>query len=150
MTNEYNLSFIGEDEELDKEAIFDIYDINYINLKNLPIVYYPIYNNNLNETYIEENIKNNTNGKTTTDSKIVKEYRDLFNIIDNDKKIYNYYLITPISILISIVWIIFLLFILKYIHYNYHIYYIYIIIFIIICLLIFGSLWFIYVNNQLL
>jgi hypothetical protein len=138
-----NLSFIGKDEDIDNEYIFKIYDTNYINLKNLPIAYYPIYN----KKFLVDNLFSKIDDTRKT---IRGEFDFLIKEMENDKNIYNYYLITPISIIISIIWIFFLLFILKYIHYYYNIYYIYIITTIIICLLIFGSLWFIYVNNQLL
>lgn len=162
-SEDYYLNFIGiiDGKELDNDIIFKDYDINYINLTTLPIVYYPIYNNRL----LNDNVISSINTKidaistlsggdaTTKKNNLKKTIKKLFDetikLMELDKKLYNRYLITPIAILLLILWIIILLFILKYIHINYNIYYLYIIISIIGVLLIFGSVWFLYVNSQL-
>jgi len=164
-SEDYYLNFIGiiDGKELDNDIIFKDYDINYINLTTLPVAYYPIYNNRL----LNDNVISSINTKidaistftgdaatqTTKKNSLKKLIKKLFDetikLMDLDKKLYNRYLITPIAILLLILWIIILLFILKYIHINYNIYYLYIIISIIVVLLIFGSVWFLYVNSQL-
>jgi len=161
-SEDYYLNFIGiiDGKELDNDIIFKDYDINYINLTSLPIVYYPIYNNRLLNGNVYKSIENRIDGittfsgdATTKKDNLKKTIKKLFDetikLMDLDKKLYNRYLITPIAILLLILWIIILLFILKYIHINYNIYYLYIIISIIVVLLIFGSVWFLYVNSQL-
>lgn len=161
-SEDYYLNFIGiiDGKELDNDIIFKDYDINYINLTSLPVAYYPIYNNRL----LNDNVISSINTKidaistfsgdaTTKKDNLKKTIKKFFDesikLMDLDKKLYNRYLITPIAILLLILWIIILLFILKYIHINYNIYYLYIIISIISILLIFGSVWFLYVNSQL-
>lgn len=162
-SEDYYLNFIGiiDGKELDNDIIFKDYDINYINLTTLPIVYYPIYNNRLlNDNIISsintkiDDISTLSGGDATTKKNnlkktIKKRFDESIKLMELDKKLYNRYLITPIAILLLILWIVMLLFILKYIHINYNIYYLYIIISIIGVLLIFGSVWFLYVNSQL-
>ena len=146
-STDYNLNFIGKEDDLNEEEIYKTFDINYINLNTLPVNYYPIYNNrflDLLKTQLNFTDKDITNEDVKAE---IKKVIDNMNLSIN---IYNRYLILPITIMIVIIWIFVLLFVLKYIHINYNIYYLYIIIAIIIALLIFGSVWFLYVNSQLL
>jgi hypothetical protein len=143
---EYELSFIGKKEDLDEEAIYKTFDINYINLNTLPVNYYPIYNKKLQKE-LEDNLSYADTNKTTA---LKAEFKTLMSNMELSTNIYNRYLILPISIITVIVWIFIFLYILKYIHINYNIYYIYIIVGIISVLLFFGSIWFLYVNSQLL
>lgn len=142
---EYELSFIGKKEDLDEEAIYKTFDINYINLNTLPVNYYPIYNKKL-----QKELENNLSYADEKKRQIIAEFKTLMSNMELSTNIYNRYLILPISIITVIVWIFIFLYILKYIHINYNIYYIYIIVGIISVLLLFGSIWFLYVNSQLL
>jgi hypothetical protein len=176
MTEEYYFNYIVNEEELKDDIIFKSFDINYINLNILPYIYYPIFNKDyykkitdidftdskidaanksilekLNieiKNEIETVVKNMKNSKLVYNRYLITE--TVVKNMKNSKLVYNRYLITPITIVIVIIWIFLLLFLLKYIHYNYNLLYIYIISTIIILLLIFGSLWFLYVNSQLL
>jgi hypothetical protein len=69
---------------------------------------------------------------------------------NNNEKPYNYLAIYPLVILITIIWIFIFLFLLKFVHHYFISFYIYILLFIIIILLIFGSIWFLYTNNDIL
>lgn len=155
-SKEYYLNYIGNKKDFKDEAMFNIFDTDYINLDLLPYNYYPIYNKNnyyeivYNSSYgIASDRKANINSQ-----KIIKNIRNEIEVnykkLENPGNHYNKYLITPITITIILIWIFVMLFILKYIHYNYNILYIYLVSTIIIFLLIFGSLWFLYVNSQLL
>jgi methionyl-tRNA synthetase len=69
--------------------------------------------------------------------------------LGNDKP-YNRFNIYPLVIIMTITWILIIIFILKYISFYYSSYYIYIIILITIILLLISSIWFLYVNNDLI
>ena len=156
MTEEYYFNYIVNEEELKDDIIFKSFDINYINLNILPYIYYPIFNKDYYKKITDIDF---TDSKIDAANKsileklnieIKNEIETVVKNMKNSKLVYNRYLITPITIVIVIIWIFLLLFLLKYIHYNYNLLYIYIISTIIILLLIFGSLWFLYVNSQLL
>jgi hypothetical protein len=154
---EYYFNYIKKEEDLKDDIIFKSFDTNYINLNILPYIYYPIFNNKYYKHIIDANITGyptppagDPSSLKPLNTEIINEIDTVLKNMKNPKLIYNRYLITPITITIVIVWIFLLLFILKYIHYNYNILYIYLISSIIIILLIFGSLWFLYVNSQLL
>ena len=131
--------------------MFTIFDTNYINMNNLPVSYYPLYNSDFLNIITNNFIP--LNARTTVDTdkneKIKKEFELIIKNMANDKLSYNRYTITPIVIMILLIWIFIIMFILKYIHYHYNVYYIYVITSIIIILLIFGSLWFLYVSTEL-
>lgn len=154
----YYLNFIGNRGDITDNELFKNFDTNYINLDILPFSFFPIYNQIFYDKYmtaIETNINPEVASEITdihrNDIKNVKtEFNTLYKSMKNNKLIYNRYLIYPITIIIVIIWILLILFILKYIHYTYNIFYIYFISTIVIILLIFGSLWFLYVNSQLL
>lgn len=155
-SNDYYLNFIGNKNDFKDEAIFNIFDTNYINLDILPYNYYPIDNKTNYNKIISDSTYGIASGAASdpNNSKIIKDIRNEIEVnykkMDNPSNQYNKYLITPITITIILIWIFVILFILKYIHYNYNILYIYLVSIIIILLLIFGSLWFLYVNSQLL
>lgn len=152
----YFLNYIGNDEDMKTEDFLKSFDTNYINLDLLPFNFYPIYNSHFYDKYIKLNFQVIASATPATENQktIIKDIKDEFETrykdMKDQKAIYNRYLITPISITITLIWIFIIFFILKYIHYNYTILYIYIISTIIIILLIFGSFWFLYVNSQLL
>lgn len=155
-SSNYYLNFIGNKNDFKYEAMFNIFDTNYINLDILPYSYFPIDNKTnykkilSDSTYGISNVNKDTGEYPNYIKDIRNEIEVNYKMIDNPSNQYNKYLITPITISIILIWIFVILFILKYIHYNYNIFYIYLISTIIIILLIFGSLWFLYVNSQLL
>jgi len=69
---------------------------------------------------------------------------------NNNDKPYNYLGIYPLMILILFIWLFIFLFLLKFVHHYFTSIYLYILIGFIIILLIFGSMWFLYTNNDLL
>jgi hypothetical protein len=152
----YNFNYIINETEIDNEAIFNTFDSNYLNLNMLPFIYYPIDNKNYYDNFIK--IINDDSLRTTpliggtidNNNKIKNEIELTIKLMKNPKILYNRYLITPIAITVFIVWIFLFLFLLKIIHYKYNIIYLYLISSTIILLLIFGSIWFLYVNSQLL
>jgi len=120
--------FIGNNKEIENEYIFKHFDTNYMPLENTPLSYY-------------ETIKPNNDDQ---------ELNNMINNLNNDIKPYNNYNIYPISISILILIIMLLMTTLRFIFFNlYHIYS-YILIFIVLALIIIGSIWFIYVNNETL
>ena len=151
----YKFNFIGDKDDIENEKMFTIFDTNYINMNNLPISYYPLYNtnflNDITNNFIPLIIGSTQRHKENTDKneKIKGEFELIIKNMANDKLSYNRYTITPILIMILLIWIFIIMFILKYIHYHYNVYYIYVITSIIIILLIFGSLWFLYVSTEL-
>lgn len=156
MSQDYYLNFIGNKNDFKDEAIFNFFDTDYINLDTLPYNYYPIDNKDYYKKILTDNkygfiddISNNPD-KLKIVENIRNEIEVNYKKLENPSNQYNKYLITPITITIILIWIFVILFILKYIHYNYNIFYIYLVSTIIIILLIFGSLWFLYVNSQLL
>jgi hypothetical protein len=139
--SEYYNYFVGEPNNLKEMAIIENFDINYILLDKLPVVYHPMKANELSElvgsdTKKQENIK-----------KLIKKINK-----ETDREINNYnsFNIYPIVITLIIFYIFLMIFILRIVQYNYPVYYIYIIIGIIGILLLFTSLWFLYINSNLL
>jgi hypothetical protein len=141
----YYFSFIGDKTEIKNEKMINNFDINYLNLNYLPISYYPIY-----RTDLLKEITENFSTVEAEKKKIKDEFDKLMGNMENNKLSYNKYTILPIILIVLIIWIFVIMFFLKYIHYYYNIYYIYFITFVIITLLIFGSLWFLYVNSELI
>jgi len=88
------------------------------------------------------------------DTRIINDINNELNkkIIEfnNNDKPYNYLGIYPLIILILFIWIFIFLFLLKFVHHYFTSIYLYILIGFIIILLIFGSMWFLYTNNDLL
>ena len=97
---------------------------------------------------------NNITAIKISDENNIKELGNELEInlkkINNKDKPYNKFNIGEMRILIIIIWILIFIFILKYLSYHFTEYYIYIIITIIISLLLLGSLWFLYVNNEMI
>jgi len=154
-SQDYYLNYIGNKKDFKDEAMFTIFDTDYINLNILPYNYYPTNNKEFYDKIISSNygISGTIIGdrqKELFKKNIKEEIELILKKMDNPTNQYNKYLITPITITIILIWIFIFLFILKYIHYNYNIFYIYLVSTIITILLIFGSLWFLYVNSQLL
>jgi len=138
---DYNNYFVGEPNNLKEMAIIDNFDINYIPLDKLPVIYYPMKANELSKlkelpVANQEKIKKLIN-------KINKE-------TDREINNYNSFNIYPIVITLIIFYIFLMIFILRIVQYNFPVYYIYIIIGIIGILLLFTSLWFLYINSNLL
>lgn len=134
---QYYFNFLGNEEDLNKELIFKSYDSINIPLNNIPITYYPLTN---------FNYKNYTKDF----DHIISEFKKNVNILQDKNNIYNNYNIFIITVIVCIMWILILIFCLRYLHIRYNIYYVYFIITTIILLLIFTSLWFLYVNNDLI
>jgi len=149
----YKFNFIGDKDDIKDEKMFSIFDTNYINTNNLPIIYYPLYNNDylnmITNNFIQASSGVRTEDEKKENEKIKNEFEMIIKEMSNEKLSYNRYTILPVILMILLVWIFIIMFILKYIHYHYNIYYIYIITSIIIALLIFGSLWFLYVSSEL-
>ena len=80
---------------------------------------------------------------------IKNEFRKKVKLFEDKDIPYNKFSIFPLVILIIIFWIVIFLFLLKFVHHYFAYIYIYILLFIIIFLLLFGSLWFLYSNNDL-
>jgi hypothetical protein len=103
---------------------------------------------------IEDEVDISNELLTSTDTRIINEINNLLEkkIIEfnNEEKPYNYLGILPLVILLIIIWLFIFLFLLKFVHHYFASIYIYILLFIIIFLLIFGSLWFLYTNNDIL
>ena len=129
-------NFLGNEEDLKNELIFKYYDSNYLPLNNIPLTYFPIIKIN----YDDEN----------QNKFLLSELKKNLNILQDKTNIYNNYNIFIITTIVCIVWILILIFFLRYLHIRYNIYYVYFIITTIILLLIFSSLWFLYVNNDLM
>lgn len=91
-----------------------------------------------------------TNRDTKVLNKIKEEFKKKLKDLDNNQKPFNYFNIFPLVILIIIIWIFIILFLLKLLHHFFANVYIYILLTIIIFILLFGSLWFLYTNNDLL
>jgi hypothetical protein len=152
----YKFNYIINETEIENEAIFNKFDSNYLNLNMLPFIYYPIDNKSYYDNFI--NILDTDSAKSSpliggsrdNNDKIKAELELTLKLMKNPNILYNRYLITPITITVVIVWIFLFLFLLKLIHYKYNIIYLYLISSTIILLLIFGSIWFLYVNSQLL
>lgn len=148
----YSFKFIGDETDIDNDKMLGNFDTNYLNLNYLPVNYYPIYKADVLEAITKHFYVDTTTGTTTTkyNEEIKVKFENLIKEMNNDKLSYNRYTIAPVVIVILLVWIFIMMYILKYIHYHYNIYYIYFITTIIIGLLVFGSLWFLYVNSELI
>lgn len=144
----FTFKFIGDETDIDNDKMLGNFDTNYLNLNYLPVNYYPIYKADVLDAITSSFIKDTV--ETTNNKKIKEKFENLLKEMDNNKLSYNRYTIAPVVIVILLVWIFIMMYILKYIHYHYNIYYIYFITTIIIGLLVFGSLWFLYVNSELI
>ncbi len=126
--NNINYFFIGNKEDLKNEPIFKYFDTNYIPLNNIPISYYQ------------------TSISTSPDD----ELNILLDKLNNNRKVYNNYNIYPIFITIICLIILITILILRFVFLQYYYIYTYILLGIILVLIIIGSIWFIYINNETL
>jgi hypothetical protein len=120
--------FIGNSKELQKEYIFTNFDTNYIPLQNIPISYY-------------ETIKPKNNDK---------DLNNLITQLNVSTKIYNTYNIYPIAVSVVILIVILLIIFMRFIFFKLYYIYSYLLIFIVLGLIIIGSMWFLYINNETL
>jgi len=138
---DYNYYLLGNKNDLEGKIITQYFDINYISLKHLPISYFSM--NDLKEL---EKIDSDTNNKKMIDDYLKKINKTMNNNINN----FNSFNIYPIIIVLFIFYIFLMIFILRIIQYNYPLYYIYILVGIIGIILLITSLWFLYINSNLL
>ena len=80
---------------------------------------------------------------------IKDEFKKKIKGFDNNDMPYNKFSIFPLVILILLIWLFIFLFLLKFVHHYFANIYLYILISIIIFLLLIGSMWFLYSNNDL-
>jgi hypothetical protein len=120
--------FIGNENDLKKEPIFRYLDPNYLPLNNILLSYYTTLSPN------------------TTDNELI----DNIDRLNNINNIYNKYNIYPLLISIIIIIIAISIIILRYLFLQFYHMYSYILIFIILSLIIIGSIWFLYINNETL
>ena len=120
--------FIGNSKELQKEYIFTNFDTNYIPLQNIPISYY-------------ETIKPKNNDK---------DLNNLITQLNVSTKIYNTYNIYPIAVSVVILIVILLIIFMRFIFFKLYYIYSYLLIIIDLGLIIIGSMWFLYINNETL
>lgn len=123
----FNYYFLGNENDIKEKAIINDFNIDYLELNKLPI------------NYIESNKSMNLN----------KNIESLYKEINNKSNNYNKYNIFPITIILIIFYIFIFLTFLKIIQYNYPNYYIYILVIILGILLLFSSMWFLYINSSL-
>ena len=93
---------------------------------------------------------NLTDSKYITINELGNELDVNLKKLNNNEKPYNRFNIGYMRLIIIIIWIFIILFILRYLSYHFPEIYIYFIISIIIIILSFSSLWFLYVNNELI
>ena len=121
--------FIGNENDIRKEYILKYFDTNYIPLNNILISYYRTKN--------PLNINDN-------------EFLELLYDLNDGNKPYNRYNIYPIAIMVLIIFIILFILILRILLINYYQIYGYILIGIILLIIVIGSIWFLYINNETL
>jgi hypothetical protein len=126
--NTIDCYFVGNEEDIKQENIFKYFDPNYIPLNNILLSYYMTVNPS-------------------------SENQDFVNIItklNNIKNVYNNFNIYPIFILVIIIIISIFIIFLRFLYINLYHMYSYILIFTILSLIVIGSIWFLYINNQTL
>lgn len=143
MNSSYFNYFLGSTKkDLETKPITHYFDINYLPLKHLPVSYF-----SMNDIYELEKIDSDKD----TNKKIIEDFLKKNNKeMDNKINNFNTFNIYPIIIMLFIFYIFLMIFILRIIQYNYPLYYIYILIGIIGILLLITSLWFLYINSNLL
>lgn len=138
-TKDYYNYFLGNEDNIKDLSVFNYFDVNYLPLENLPISYV-----SMNELgAIQANADNNNRNL----AEIIKKIDETMELKDNNFNNYNIY---PTTVILLIFLLFLLIFILRLLQYNYPLYYNYILIGIIIILLLFTSLWFLYVNSSIL
>jgi len=138
-TKDYYNYFLGNEDNIKDLSVFNYFDVNYLPLENLPISYV-----SMNELGAIQANADNTNRNL---AEIIKKIDETMELKDNNFNNYNIY---PTTVILLIFLLFSLIFILRLIQYNYPLYYNYILIGIIIILLLFTSLWFLYVNSSIL
>ena len=114
--------FLGNENDIREEYILKYFDTNYIPLNNILISYY--------------RTKNALNSD--------EDFLNLLRELNDTNKIYNKYNIYPITIIILFIMIMRIFFI------NYYHIYGYILIGLILIIIVLGSIWFLYINNETL
>lgn len=138
-TKDYYNYFLGNEDNIKDLSVFNYFDVNYLPLENLPISYV-----SMNELgAIQANADNNNKNL----AEIIKKIDETMELKDNNFNNYNIY---PTAVILLIFLLFLLIFMLRLLQYNYPLYYNYILIGIIIILLLFTSLWFLYVNSSIL
>lgn len=124
--NSFNYYFLGNENDIKEKAIINDFNIDYLELNALPISY--------------------KNSNT-----VISDYmKPLYKEINNKSNNYNKYNIFPITIILIIFYIFIFLTFLKIVQYKYSTYYIYILVIILGILLLFSSMWFLYINSSML
>lgn len=124
--NSYNSYFLGNETDIKKKPIIEDFNIDYLELNTLPI------------SYIER------------DRIIDNDFKPLLKELNNKSNNYNKYNIFPITIILIFFYVFIFLIVLKIVHYKYPNYYIYILVIIVGLLLLFSSIWFLYINSSML
>jgi hypothetical protein len=123
-----NCYFIGNENDINKEPILSYLEPNYLPLNNILLSYYT------------------TISPSTEDSDLLENITKL-----NDKnRIYNQYNIYPLLVSVIIIIIGLSILLLRFIFLQLYHLYSYILIFIILGIIIIGSIWFLYINNETL
>jgi|UniRef100_A0A6C0DMH0 hypothetical protein len=120
--------FIGNENDIKTFDIIKYFDTNYIPLNNILLSYYT------------------TKNAQNTDESFLNLLRDL----NDTKKPYNNYNIYPITISIIILVIILIILLMRILFFTYYHMYGYILIGLILFIIIIGSVWFLYINNETL
>jgi hypothetical protein len=136
---DYYNYFLGNKDNIKDLSVFNYFDVNYLPLENLPISYF-----SMSELGAIQANADDTNRNL---AEIIKKIDETMELKDNN---FNNYTIYPTTVILLIFLLFLLIFLLRLIQYNYPLYYNYILIGIIIILLLFTSLWFLYVNSSIL
>lgn len=138
-TKDYYNYFLGNEDNIKDLSVFNYFDVNYLPLENLPISYV-----SMNELGA---IQANADANNKNLAEIIKKIDETMELKDNNFNNYNIY---PTAVILLIFLLFIIIFMLRLLQYNYPLYYNYILIGIIIILLLFTSLWFLYVNSNIL
>lgn len=136
---DYYNYFLGNKDNIKDLSVFNYFDVNYLPLENLPVSYV-----SMNEL---GSIQANADANNRNLAEIIKKIDETMELKDNNFNNYNIY---PTTVILLIFLLFLLIFLLRLLQYNYPLYYNYILIGIIIILLLFTSLWFLYVNSSIL
>jgi hypothetical protein len=120
--------FIGNKEDIRQLSILKYFDTNYIPLNNILLSYYPTLSSKSDDDNFIANLNN----------------------LNDSKKVYNTYNIYPIFISVLIIIIAILVILMRILFIYYYHMYTNILAGVILILIIVGSIWFIYINNETL
>lgn len=137
---DYYNYFLGNEDNIKDLSVFNYFDVNYLPLENLPISYV-----SMNDLGAIQPTADDANNKNLVE--IIKKIDETMELKDNNFNNYNIY---PTAVILLIFLLFLIIFMLRLLQYNYPLYYNYILIGIIIILLLFTSLWFLYVNSSIL